>query len=219
MSCKICGKFIQTNFFFLFRYTQDEPSLEKVLEDSNTVLKSFKETMQKTTDPDKRKMQEGQVAKLSAALSEVEGSVKSGSKEKAEESKKALLSAAKDLLSDWLDKQKGAEVTENAIFSSLPKYWEEEYHKDMEALNILPADCLTRVSEYIPENVAFVSKVIDRGYAYESNGSVYFDVAKFDSSRDHSYAKLVPEAFGDQNALREGEGDLSVSEDRLKEKR
>ena len=65
-------------------------------------------------------------------------------------------------------------------------------------LQILPADCLTRVSEYIPENVAFVEKIIERGFAYESNGSVYFNVAKFDAAKNHHYAKLVPEAFGDQ---------------------
>lgn len=41
---------------------------------------------------------------------------------------------------------------------------------------------------------------------YESNGSVYFDTAKFDSNPKHSYAKLVPEAVGDQKALQEGEG-------------
>ena len=43
---------------------------------------------------------------------------------------------------------------------------------------------------------------------YESNGSVYFDVAKFSSSPDHTYAKLVPEAVGDQQALAEGEGKM-----------
>ncbi len=54
------------------------------------------------------------------------------------------------------------------------------------------------MSEYIPENVAFVEKIIERGFAYESNGSVYFNVAKFDAAKNHHYAKLVPEAFGDQ---------------------
>ena len=43
---------------------------------------------------------------------------------------------AKDVLAPWLDKQKGSEVTENSIFSELPKFWEEEFHKDMEALNV-----------------------------------------------------------------------------------
>lgn len=43
---------------------------------------------------------------------------------------------------------------------------------------------------------------------YASNGSVYFDTAKFDACPHHSYAKLVPEAVGDQKALQEGEGTL-----------
>ena len=76
----------------------------------------------------------------------------------------------------------------------------------------MPADCLTRVSEYVPENVEFIAKIIERGFAYESNGSVYFDVGKFDKSKEHHYAKLVPEAFGDQAALKEGEGDLSAAD-------
>ncbi|XP_014388583.1 PREDICTED: cysteine--tRNA ligase, cytoplasmic [Myotis brandtii] len=42
--------------------------------------------------------------------------------------------------------------------------------------------------------------------SYVSNGSVYFDTAKFASSEGHSYGKLVPEAVGDQQALQEGEG-------------
>lgn len=47
-----------------------------------------------------------------------------------------MLEEAKDLLSDWLDTQFGSQVTDNSIFSLLPKYWEGEYHKDMDALNV-----------------------------------------------------------------------------------
>lgn len=43
--------------------------------------------------------------------------------------------------------------------------------------------------------------------SYASNGSVYFDTAKFAASENHSYGKLVPEAVGDQKALQEGEGE------------
>ena len=56
---------------------------------------------------------------------------------------------------------------------------------------------------------SYIEKIIERGMAYESNGSVYFDVGKFDGSPCHHYAKLVPEAMGDAKALEEGEGDLS----------
>ena len=80
------------------------------------------------------------------------------------------------------------------------------------ALNIEDPDCLTRVSEYVPEIVAFVQKIIDNGFAYESNGSVYFAVKDFDCCNTQYYAKLVPEAVGNAAALAEGEGSLSKNE-------
>lgn len=43
-------------------------------------------------------------------------------------------------------------------------------------------------------------------HSYSSNGSVYFDTIKFASSGKHAYARLVPEAVGDLEALAEGEG-------------
>lgn len=65
---------------------------------------------------------------------------------------------------------------------------------------------LTRVSEYVPEIVAYIEKIISSGLGYESNGSVYFDVKAFDARPNHHYAKLVPEAYGDQDTLQSGEG-------------
>ena len=68
------------------------------------------------------------------------------------------------------------------------------------------------MSEYVPEIVAFVEKIIANGYAYESNGSVYFAVNDYDSCCSQYYAKLVPEAVGNAAALAEGEGSLSKNE-------
>ncbi|XP_059079587.1 cysteine--tRNA ligase, cytoplasmic-like isoform X1 [Tigriopus californicus] len=200
-------------------YVAQNHDSSRILADCQQVSQAFVEVLKATVDPDKKAMQERQYNNLLAALKDMDAAAQSVDAAQIKVNQERLLNDAKDLLGDWLDQQSGAGITDNAIFSKLPKYWEEKYHQDMDALNILPADCLTRVSEYVPENVAFIEKIIQRGFAYESNGSVYFDVAKFDSEKDHFYAKLVPGAFGDAKALKEGEGDLSVSEDRLKEKR
>ena len=54
----------------------------------------------------------------------------------------------------------------------------------------MEADVVTRVSEYVPQIVDYVAKIIENGYAYEANNSVYFDVAKFDAEPNHYYAKV-----------------------------
>jgi len=46
------------------------------------------------------------------------------------------LEAASDVMSDWLDKHHGAEVTDNKIFDDLPKLFEDKFHQDMAALNV-----------------------------------------------------------------------------------
>jgi len=46
------------------------------------------------------------------------------------------LEAASDVMSDWLDKHHGAEVTDNKIFDDLPKLYEDKFHQDMAALNV-----------------------------------------------------------------------------------
>ena len=198
------------------KYLEQRKPLDQVLNDCNEVLEHFGAVAAETTDKDKKAMQERLFKTLADAVADVQKAFDAGDGNAIKGAEQQLLVKAKDLLSDWLDKQQGSGVTENSIFSKLPKYWEEQYHKDMESLNILPADCLTRVSEYVPEIVNYIKKVIERGFAYESHGSVYFDVAAFDARNNHHYAKLVPEAFGDQSALAEGEGDLSSGQ---KEKR
>uniref|UniRef100_A0A452TLM8 Cysteine--tRNA ligase, cytoplasmic n=1 Tax=Ursus maritimus TaxID=29073 RepID=A0A452TLM8_URSMA len=193
---------------------------EAVLVDEVRWASLFSVKLRETTDPDKKQMLERIQHAVKLAAEPLERAMQSDLPAAvADGCEEALLAEAKDLLSDWLDCALGSEVTDNSIFSQLPKFWEEEFHRDMEALNVLPPDVLTRVSEYVPEIVNFVQKIVDNGYGYASNGSVYFDTAKFASSERHSYGKLVPEAVGDQKALQEGEGDLSISADRLSEKR
>ncbi|KAJ9601009.1 hypothetical protein L9F63_000847, partial [Diploptera punctata] len=201
------------------KYTSEGHSLMKNLDDAKSVLELFSENVKTTTDPDKKCMLEKLLTKMTTAVEELEIAVKSNVEKKIKEAQEALLREAKDPLSEWLDLVQGATVTDNSIFAELPRYWESQFHEDMDALNVLRPSVLTRVSEYIPEIIAYIERIIVNGLAYESNGSVYFDVNGFDKQKGHHYAKLVPEAYGDAKSLQDGEGDLCISEDRLNEKR
>lgn len=95
-------------------------------------------------------------------------------------------------------------------FAEISRRMETEFFKDCEALNIKLPSVITRVTEYVPEIVAFIQKIIDNGYAYESNGSVYFNVVKYGNAENHSYAKLEPTNVGNMELLAEGEGALTA---------
>lgn len=62
------------------------------------------------------------------------------------------------------------------------------YFRDMDALNVKRADIYPRPSGHIPEQIEIIEDLILKDFAYEVNGSVYFDVAKYDESFD--YGKL-----------------------------
>ncbi|EGG24717.1 cysteinyl-tRNA synthetase [Cavenderia fasciculata] len=93
--------------------------------------------------------------------------------------------------------------------TELSRACEASFFEDMKALNVLPPDALTRVTEYITEIVTFVEKIIENGFAYESNGSVYFDTVAY--SKQHDYGKLDPNAVGNEKLNSEGEGALSAA--------
>jgi cysteinyl-tRNA synthetase len=115
-----------------------------------------------------------------------------------------------EVLAPWLDSIHGSEVNDQKIFRDLAAYWEADFMEDMKSLNVLPADYLTRVSEYVPEIVAYVERIIGNGFAYESEGSVYFDVGAFEADPGHEYAKLCPWSAGNSKFFEEGEGSLGV---------
>jgi cysteinyl-tRNA synthetase len=91
----------------------------------------------------------------------------------------------------------------------LARFWEAKFFEDMARLRVKEPDTLTRVTEYVPEIVAFVERIVQNGYAYEVAGSVYFDTNKFDSRTNHTYAKLEPWSKGNKELLEEGEGRYS----------
>ena len=70
-----------------------------------------------------------------------------------------------------------------------------EYFDDADALNVMRADVHPKVSEMIPDIIEFVQKLIDKGFAYEADGDVYFSARKFPE-----YGKLSGQNIDDLEA-------------------
>lgn len=68
------------------------------------------------------------------------------------------------------------------------QYYTNRYHKNMEQLNVLPPSIEPHASGHIIEQIDLINKIFEAGYAYENQGSVYFDVKKYD--HDHNYGRL-----------------------------
>ena len=64
-------------------------------------------------------------------------------------------------------------------FFEFGKFWEKDFFEICQMLEIDPPNVITRVTEFVPEVVEYINKIIDNGFAYESNGSVYFNVPAF----------------------------------------
>ncbi|WP_323676822.1 cysteine--tRNA ligase [Halorubellus sp. PRR65] len=69
--------------------------------------------------------------------------------------------------------------------SEVASHYIQELLAEMRALNLKRAEVYPRVSEHVPEIVDLVETLVEKGYAYEANGSVYFDVTSFEE-----YGKL-----------------------------
>ena len=67
-------------------------------------------------------------------------------------------------------------------------YYTERYHQAMEALNVQSPSIEPHASGHIIEQIAFVERILAEGFAYVSNGSVYFDVEKY--NQKHHYGCL-----------------------------
>jgi cysteinyl-tRNA synthetase len=83
------------------------------------------------------------------------------------------------------DKIANAAKKEQKHPMALAEYYTRSYFEDMDKLNCVRPDISPRASGHILEQIGMVTTLIKKGFAYEANGSVYFDVSKF-----NGYGKL-----------------------------
>jgi len=83
----------------------------------------------------------------------------------------------------------------NILPSALANAYINDYFSQTQKLNILKAENYPRVTEMIPEIVAFIKTLVDKGFAYETGGDIYFSVNKF-----NGYGKLSKRNLEDLKA-------------------
>ncbi|KAI5924083.1 tRNA synthetases class I (C) catalytic domain-containing protein [Camillea tinctor] len=121
-----------------------------------------------------------------------------------------VFKGAEEILLPYLDSlyKETIDTSDQSMFTDLTRFMEGEFTDDMDALNVLRPDVVTRVTEYVPQIATFVEKIVEKGFAYEAEGSVYFDIAAFEKA-GNTYARLRPDSRNDKALQEEGEGSLS----------
>jgi cysteinyl-tRNA synthetase len=88
-----------------------------------------------------------------------------------------IINKAADLVEKY--NKKNIRKTLNEAVEEITSCYIDAYYKDMEALGIKKADIEPKATEHINEMIIMIKGLIEKGYAYEVDGDVYFDVKKY----------------------------------------
>ena len=94
------------------------------------------------------------------------------------------------------DKMEKAARKENKNPLEIAAYYTDIFFRDMGRLNIDKPEIIAKATEHIPEMLAFVKKLIENGYAYETSKGIYFDISKLDKYPVLSNRKLDDQIAG-----------------------
>lgn len=84
-----------------------------------------------------------------------------------------------DTLGTGVDKMEAAARQQNLTPEAIARHFTEIFHRDAELLNVTPPSVEPRATEYIPQMIALTERLVERGHAYDHDGSVYFEVGTF----------------------------------------
>ena len=96
------------------------------------------------------------------------------------------------------DKMEKAARAQHVEPMQIAQHFANRYRQHMLALGCLPPDIEPQASGHITEQIQVVQEIIENGFGYEVNGSVYFDVPKYNAA--HQYGKLSNRSIDDQLA-------------------
>ncbi|KAL8786019.1 MAG: hypothetical protein Q9213_002999 [Squamulea squamosa] len=122
-----------------------------------------------------------------------------------------IISNVKDIVSPYLDSLYGSnfDASNHEIFDSWARNFEKRFNEDMQSLNVLEPDKVTRVTEYMPRIVDYAKEIERKGFAYKTtDGSLYFDIKAFEAA-NNAYARLEPWSKNNTELQADGEGALT----------
>ncbi|GAB1214296.1 hypothetical protein ATERTT37_003458 [Aspergillus terreus] len=180
---------------------------------AEAVAKAYKEQVEPPSRPDGATAEQGEAVTVTDLLLRAHiGTVQSAAEALQSPGKlPEFFAKTDDILLPYLDALHGAEMDSNnhKIYLELTQKFERRFFEDMNALNVLAPDQLTRVTEYVPQIVRFVEKIVANGFGYATpDGSVYFDIDSFEKA-GHNYSRLEPWNKNDRALQADGEGSLS----------
>jgi cysteinyl-tRNA synthetase len=91
--------------------------------------------------------------------------------------------------------QVGARQTGLTVWE-IARLYEEKFFDDLDQLNILPPHVKCRATEHIPDIVAFIERLLEKGHAYQSGSNIYFSVDKFQRYGELALLKLDQQVAG-----------------------
>jgi len=77
------------------------------------------------------------------------------------------------------DKMEDAAATEGKSPAEIAEFYTRAWLEDEALLNILPADVMPKATDHIPEMIDLTAQLLEKGLAYEVDGTIYYDVSEF----------------------------------------
>ncbi len=114
-------------------------------------------------------------------------------------------------ITDIDDRINASAAKEGVDISVISERYTDAYHKDLEALGVLPTDVEPKVTEHIPQIITEIQRLLDGGFAYEAQSHVLFRVssyADYGQLSKRSMDELLAGARVDVAAYKESAGDF-----------
>jgi cysteinyl-tRNA synthetase len=108
-----------------------------------------------------------------------------------------------DVADTGQDKMELAEADEGLSAAEIAEKYTRAFLEDADLVGIQRADAYPRATDHIPEMIALIERLIERGHAYEVGGTVYFDVTSFPG-----YGKLSGNTLSELRAGHRQEGEI-----------